>query len=80
MPGIFGGLATAKGAGLTRGQAIGSALCFLLAGMKSQEAFQNVMMAAFFGMILCVIMAIKPETAKAADPSEATTTVMDTND
>ena len=80
VPGIFGGLATAKGAGLTRGQSIGSALCFLLAAMKSQEAFQNVMMAAFFGMIMCVILAVKPETTQTDDPSEATTTVMDTND
>jgi hypothetical protein len=66
IPAALGGLSIASGKGLGRGQAIGRLVAFLIAGMKSSGGLDSIMVTAFFGMLVALVLAIKPERKRAA--------------
>ncbi|MFT5432663.1 MAG: hypothetical protein ACI9OJ_003365 [Myxococcota bacterium] len=57
----LGTVVTVSKTGLTRGQAVLSAAFFLITVKNTNEAFQNTMILVFFGMLICIVLAIKPE-------------------
>ena len=63
LPAVMGAVATARKIPLTRRQSGICAALFLIAAMKSQDALGNVMMATFFGMMLSLVLTIRPERA-----------------
>ena len=61
IPLAIGLTGTRSGQGLSRRQALGSVAALLIASMKSSGGLDSIMMAAFFGMLAALILAIKPE-------------------
>ena len=69
VPAVLVGLALALRWPFGRGLAGGALLAFLLVGMKTSEAepLQNIMMAAFFGMLAAIVLLIRPERGMIGD-------------
>ena len=68
-PLVLGGAFSAMQRSLPRWASVVSALSFALAGMKTSGGdsdLQNIMVAAFFGMILAVVLAIRPDRSAGA--------------
>ena len=66
LPVALGAFSIVKKTGMPRWASIVSAIGLLLAGMKTREGsdLQNIMLVAFFGMILAIALAIKPDKPK----------------
>lgn len=67
VPVALGGLSIAQKRGMPRWASIVSAVAFLVIAMKTTEApFDNIMMAAAGGLLLAIVLAIKPDRSTKA--------------
>ncbi len=67
VPVLLGGLSTFVFNGLPRWAAVISALAFVVAAMKTSkgEELQNIMLAAAAGLLVSVILVIRPDRPRA---------------
>jgi len=67
LPLLLVGLALGLGRPFARWMGAVSLVAFLIVGMKTSEAaaLDGVMMAAFFGMVVALVVVIRPERARA---------------
>lgn len=59
-PAVMGGVAIVRKATFTRAMAGVSLLTLLITGMKTTEGFESTMMCAAAGIILAIVLLIKP--------------------
>lgn len=71
-PIVLGVLSIVEKRGLPRWAGGVSIVAFLLVGMRTTEpSLDNVMMAAFLGLILSIILTIRPDRPRVAHPAGA---------
>ncbi len=67
IPAVLGLLGTFMWKGIPRWAAGLSIVTFLIVGMKTtSDSFENIMMASFAGLIMAIILTIKPDKPKSA--------------